>query len=160
MHRDGPMVGSAGAGSGKTKIITSRIAHPIRTAVWPWEILAVTFTNKAANEMKARVLTLCPQGYSCLISTFHSACARWLREFATDLGFTSDFTIYDDDDSSAALKVIMKDMVKNVELPNPSLCADQKLHSPRQNQCLVSVRRRARSKPDFCASAARLLDDL
>lgn len=109
-HRDGPLVVFAGAGSGKTRIITHRIAWLIERGVAPWEILAVTFTNKAAAEMKARVEALSPLANRCLISTFHSACARWLREFAPELGFTSDFTIYTDDDQVTALKTVLAEL--------------------------------------------------
>jgi DNA helicase-2/ATP-dependent DNA helicase PcrA len=113
-HREGPLVVFAGAGSGKTRIITHRIAWLIESGVAPWEILAVTFTNKAAAEMKARVEALTPLSNRCLIATFHSACARWLREFAPELGFTSDFTIYTDDDQVAALKTVLAEL--NVKL--------------------------------------------
>lgn len=108
-HIDGPMVIFAGAGSGKTRVITRRIAHLIESGVPPWQILAVTFTNKAAGEMRARVEALTPFGSRTLISTFHSACARWLREFADEAGFTSDFTIYDDSDTVSALKAVLKE---------------------------------------------------
>lgn len=107
-HRDGPAVVFAGAGSGKTRIITTRIAWLIQQGVSPWQILALTFTNKAAGEMRERVLTLSPVADKALISTFHSACARWLREFAPELGFTSDFTIYDDADQTSVLKKIIQ----------------------------------------------------
>lgn len=110
MHRDGPLVVFAGAGSGKTRIITHRIAWLIENGVAPWEILAVTFTNKAAAEMKTRVEALTPFASRCLISTFHSACARWLREFAPELGFTADFTIYTDDDQVSALKTVLAEL--------------------------------------------------
>lgn len=113
-HRDGPLVVFAGAGSGKTRIITHRIAWLIEQGVHPWEILAVTFTNKASQEMRQRVEDLTPLGKRCLIATFHSACARWLREFAAELGYTSDFTIYDDADQMSAIKTILKEM--NVKL--------------------------------------------
>lgn len=106
-HGDGPLVVFAGAGSGKTRIITSRIALLMESGVRPSEILAVTFTNKAANEMKERVQHLTPQGSAVHIGTFHSSCARWLREFAPELGFSSDFTIYDEKDSVAAIKQVM-----------------------------------------------------
>ena len=110
MHKDGPMVVFAGAGSGKTRIITTRIAYLIESGVRPWEILAVTFTNKAAGEMRHRLESMTPHSGRCLIATFHAACARWLREFAGDLGFNSDFTIYDDDDSLAAVKTVLKEL--------------------------------------------------
>ena len=124
MHTTGPVVVFSGAGSGKTRIITTRIAWLIANGVEPREILAVTFTNKAAGEMRARVEALTPRGRYCLISTFHSACARWLREFAAELGFTSDFTIYDDSDSTTALKVIAKGL--NIEVDVSSLIPDWK----------------------------------
>ncbi len=107
---DGPLVVFAGAGSGKTRIITRRIAHLIHSGVHPSQILAVTFTNKAAREMKERVEALIPEGRYTLIATFHSACARWLREFAPELGFNSDYIIYDEDDTRAALKALFKTM--------------------------------------------------
>ncbi len=116
LHQSGPAVVFAGAGSGKTRVITTRIARLIREGVSPWSILAVTFTNKAAGEMQHRVLDLCPEGRGCHIATFHSACARWLREFAAELGFTADFSIYDDNDSNAAIKTVLKSMTVNVDL--------------------------------------------
>ena len=106
-HLDGPMVVFAGAGSGKTRIITSRIVHLIQSGVYPWQILAVTFTNKAAGEMRHRVESMTAEGKRCLITTFHSAASRWLREFAPVLGFNSNFSIYDDGDSTALIKNIV-----------------------------------------------------
>jgi DNA helicase-2/ATP-dependent DNA helicase PcrA len=106
--KDGPAVVFAGAGSGKTRIITTRIAWLIEMGVRPWEILAVTFTNKAAGEMRARLVSQCPDAERALVTTFHSACAKWLREFASELGFTSDFTIYDDSDSLSLIRKTMK----------------------------------------------------
>lgn len=110
LHKEGPLVVFAGAGSGKTRIITSRIALLIESGVRPSQILAVTFTNKAAQEMKERVLGMSNQGDRVWIGTFHSTCARWLREFAPELGFSSDFTIYDDKDSVSAIKNVLKSM--------------------------------------------------
>lgn len=109
VHGDGPLVVFAGAGSGKTRIITHRIAYLIENGIKPWEILAVTFTNKAAKEMRERLEHLTPTASKVFVATFHAACARWLREFATELGFTSDFTIYDESDSKSAIKKIMKE---------------------------------------------------
>lgn len=110
LHREGPLVVFAGAGSGKTRIITSRIALLIESGVKPHQIFAVTFTNKAAGEMRERALAMTPDASGAHIATFHSACARWLREFAPELGFTSDFSIYDDNDMKALVKRILKDM--------------------------------------------------
>ncbi len=121
-HRDGPAVVFAGAGSGKTRIITTRIAWLVDQGVSPWQILALTFTNKAAAEMRERVLKLCPVADKALISTFHSACARWLREFAPELGFTSDFTIYDDTDQNSVIKKIMKQA--NIQLDKDTSAAE------------------------------------
>ena len=106
-HRDGQAVVFAGAGSGKTRIITARIAALIDQGVAPWHILAVTFTNRAANEMRERVEHLSPQARKSLIATFHSACARWLREFASELELPSNFLIYDQKDSNTALKTVL-----------------------------------------------------
>lgn len=117
-HTDGPLVVFAGAGSGKTRIITTRIAHLINQGVRPWEILAVTFTNKAAGEMKERVESLCPEAKRSTITTFHSACAKWLREFASELGFQSNFSIYDDKDSNKLLKKIIKEANPQGDIPN------------------------------------------
>ena len=116
LHKTGPAVVFAGAGSGKTRVITTRIAHLIHTGTKPSKILAVTFTNRAAAEMRERVEKLTPYAHACTISTFHAACARWLREFADELGFGADFMIYDDSDMKSALKKILKDTAATVDL--------------------------------------------
>lgn len=111
-HIRGPLLVLAGAGSGKTRVITHRIAHIIATgAARPNNILAVTFTNKAAGEMKSRVIDLLgPQGRWVWISTFHSLCARILREHAEVIGFKRSFSIYDEAESLALIKMIYKDL--------------------------------------------------
>ena len=86
--------------------------------------LVFAFTNKAAGEMRSRVDSLSPYSKRVMIATFHSSCARWLREFATELGFTSDFTIYDDKDQLAAIKAIIKEM--NVKLDDDISAVDYK----------------------------------
>lgn len=110
-HTEGPLLILAGAGSGKTRVITHRIAHLIREChVSPGNILAVTFTNKAAGEMRERVerlLHLPSQGL--WISTFHSACLRILRQSIEALGFSRDFVIYDDDEQQTLLKQCLKE---------------------------------------------------
>jgi len=112
---EGPVVVFAGAGSGKTRVITTRIALFIESGISPREILAVTFTNKAAHEMRERAAHLTADSGLATIATFHSACARWLREFASELGFTSDFTVYDDNDSQSVLKEVLKELNVKVE---------------------------------------------
>ena len=111
LHGEGPLLILAGAGSGKTRVITHRIAHLIHNlGVRPWHILAVTFTNKAANEMAARVRLLLGGGEVPLIATFHAACGRILRREIHHLGFNSTFAIYDDRDSERLLKDILKEL--------------------------------------------------
>jgi DNA helicase-2/ATP-dependent DNA helicase PcrA len=109
-HSPGPQLILAGAGSGKTRVLTYKIAWLIRErGLRPWEILAVTFTNKAAQEMRGRISTLI--GYSGnlrWVGTFHSICARLLRFHATRLGYTSNFTIFDTDDQKRFIKQILK----------------------------------------------------
>ena len=104
-HKDGPMLVVAGAGSGKTRVVTRRIAWLLQNGVWPQQILAMTFTNKAAREMRERVEALTGQAPQN-IGTFHSCCARFLRRDITKLGlgFTQDFTIYDEAYKEAVLK--------------------------------------------------------
>src|SRR3984957_5874303 len=101
-HVEGPLLVLAGAGSGKTRIVTYRGAHLLQLGVPSTEILAVTFTNKAADEMRHRILQLTHK--SILTSTFHSLCARILRESITALGYSRDFVIYDEEDSEKVLK--------------------------------------------------------
>ncbi len=111
LHGEGPLLILAGAGSGKTRVITNRIAHLIRErGVRPWNILAVTFTNKAAKEMAERVQRLLGGGDTPLISTFHAACGRILRRDIHQLGFQSSFAIYDDRDSDRLLKDVIKEL--------------------------------------------------
>ncbi|MBS0637837.1 MAG: UvrD-helicase domain-containing protein, partial [Verrucomicrobia bacterium] len=108
MHRDGPMLVLAGAGSGKTRVATLRIAHLIATGVRPSEILGLTFTNKAAHEMKERVEKYA--GAHVLVTTFHSLGARLLRESIHHLGYSQDFVIYDESDSEKLLKEVMREL--------------------------------------------------
>src|SRR5437868_8477801 len=100
-HPGGPLLIVAGAGSGKTRVLTHRIAWLIKEqAVSPFEILAITFTNKAADEMKSRVAALVgPVAQKMWVSTFHSACVRILRRDASRLGYKSSFPIFDQADA-------------------------------------------------------------
>ncbi len=113
-HTEGPLLILAGAGSGKTRVLTHRIAYLIEEkGVNPWNILAITFTNKAAGEMRERVDRLVAFGAeSVWVSTFHSACVRILRRHIDRLGYDSKFTIYDSDDQ----KTLMKDICKRLQI--------------------------------------------
>ena len=110
LHRGGPLLIVAGAGSGKTSVLTRRIAYLLQTGVAPWQILAITFTNKAANEMRERVVDLVgPQAERMWVSTFHSMCVRVLRANANLVpGLNSNFTIYDSDDSKRLITMVIK----------------------------------------------------
>ena len=113
LHKDGPIMIIAGAGSGKTKVLTTRITHLMaHHAVDAFNILALTFTNKAAAEMKARVEKILgnSEARNLYIGTFHSVFARILRSEAPKLGFPSNFTIYDTDDAKSVVKTVIKEM--------------------------------------------------
>ena len=109
---EGPLLVLAGAGSGKTRVLVHRIAHLMNAGyARPWEILAVTFTNKAASEMRARLIRLCgDEMTSAWIGTFHSMCGRMLRREGHRLGYDSNFTIYDTDDARRAIKRAMESL--------------------------------------------------
>ena len=109
-HTEGPVLILAGAGSGKTRVLTQRVAHLIAEHnVSPWNILAITFTNKAAKEMKERVeRALGPDAQGVLVATFHATCVRILRGYADRIGYDRHFTIYDSDDSRTLMKQIIK----------------------------------------------------
>ena len=128
-HQGSPLLVVAGAGSGKTRVLTRRIAYIMaRRDVRPYEILAITFTNKAAGEMKERVADLVGAvARSMWVSTFHSSCVRMLRQEATRLGYNSSFTIYDSADSQKLISQVME-----------SLNLDSKRYPARQFQHLIS----------------------
>ncbi|MEY2402680.1 MAG: ATP-dependent helicase UvrD/PcrA, partial [Acidimicrobiaceae bacterium] len=111
-HHDGPLLVVAGAGSGKTRVLTHRIAHLIQDhGISPFEILAITFTNKAAAEMKHRVGALVgPVAEKMWVSTFHSACVRILRRDAGKLEYPSNFTIYDQADAVRLTSYVIRDL--------------------------------------------------
>lgn len=110
LSTEGPLLVLAGAGSGKTRVLTFRIAHMLGDlGVKPWQVLAITFTNKAAAEMRERLTALIPSGTRGMwVCTFHAMCVRMLREDADLLGYTGQFTIYDDDDSKRMVRDIMQ----------------------------------------------------
>ncbi|MBQ9910956.1 MAG: UvrD-helicase domain-containing protein [Lachnospiraceae bacterium] len=110
-HTEGPLLILAGAGAGKTRVLTHRIAYLIEEKnVPPYNILAITFTNKAADEMKERVQKLVEFGDSVWVATFHSTCVRILRRFIDRLGYDTDFTIYDADDQKTAVRHVVKEL--------------------------------------------------
>ena len=109
-HGDGPLLVLAGAGTGKTRVLVHRIARLLESGVAPWEILAVTFTNKAAREMRERLVALCgPVAERMWIGTFHATCARLLRRWGEAVGLPRDFLIFDDDDQQKALTALIKE---------------------------------------------------
>jgi DNA helicase-2/ATP-dependent DNA helicase PcrA len=129
IHSGGPLLVVAGAGSGKTRVLTRRIAYLMaRRGVAPYEILAITFTNKAAGEMKDRVTALVgPVAKSMWVSTFHSACVRLLRQEAVRLGYGNAFSIYDSADSLRLITIVAKE-----------LNLDPKRYPARQFQSIIS----------------------
>ncbi|MDP8976146.1 MAG: DNA helicase PcrA [Actinomycetota bacterium] len=111
LHDEGPLLIVAGAGSGKTRVLTNRIAHLIAEGVSPFDIIAITFTNKAAGEMKHRVEALVgPVAQRMWVSTFHSACVRILRRDGSRLGYRSSFTIYDQADAQRLTGYVLRDL--------------------------------------------------
>ncbi|MEI3520346.1 MAG: DNA helicase PcrA [Anaerosacchariphilus sp.] len=109
LHTEGPLLILAGAGSGKTRVLTHRVAYLIEQGVAPWNILAITFTNKAAGEMRERVDKLVGLGSDSIwVSTFHSTCVRILRRYIDRLGYDTSFSIYDTDDQKSVMKEVCK----------------------------------------------------
>jgi DNA helicase-2/ATP-dependent DNA helicase PcrA len=122
LHTDGPLMVIAGAGSGKTRVLTYKIAHLIQNGVDPFNILALTFTNKAAAEMRHRIEALVgADARNLWMGTFHSIFARILRIEAPKLGYPSNFTIYDTDDSKSLIKSIIKEMELDDKVYKPAM---------------------------------------
>jgi len=122
LHKDGPIMIVAGAGSGKTKVLTTRIAHLLAQGVSPFNILALTFTNKAAKEMKERVEKILGnnEARNLYIGTFHSVFARILRGEAHHLGYERNFTIYDTDDAKSVVKTVINELNLDDKLYKPN----------------------------------------
>ncbi len=119
LNTDGPVLVIAGPGSGKTRVLTYRIAHLIEEGTAPWEILALTFTNKAAREMKERIARVVgPRANRVWAGTFHSIFARILRVEADKIGYPSNFTIYDTEDTKSVIGAIIREMNLNKEAYN------------------------------------------
>ena len=158
MHMEGPALVVAGPGSGKTRVLTYRIAHLIDRGIPPYQIMALTFTNKAAREMKERIQSVTgPQAYNVWAGTFHSIFARILRYEAEHIGYPSSFTIYDTDDSKSLIKNILNDLHLSKDQYNPNSVrarissAKTNLISPKryeQDQELMAQDRAAR-RPHF-----------
>lgn len=157
---DGPQLVIAGAGSGKTRVLTYKIVHLLAQGYEPWRILALTFTNKAAREMRERIQQLVGPDMAARLwmGTFHSIFARILRQNAERLGFKSSFTIYDASDSKALVKLIIKDMNLDDKLYKPSTVnnaiswAKNALISPEQyamSRDLLAADERAK-RPRIC----------
>ncbi len=123
LYTDGPQLVIAGAGSGKTRVLTYKIVHLLQLGYEPWRILALTFTNKAAREMRERIegMTGAATASKLWMGTFHSIFARLLRSNAERLGFKSNFTIYDTSDSKSLIKTIIKDMELDDKIYKPSV---------------------------------------
>jgi len=135
-HVDGPLLVLAGAGSGKTRVITRRVAYLVQQGIAPWNIMAITFTNKAAGEMQQRVDALnVPRG--AVLSTFHALCARLLREFSAEANLAQNYSIYDRDDQLRVLKAV----VKRLQLP-----AD--IFRPARLNALISNTKNEMKTPD------------
>ncbi|MBR4829748.1 MAG: UvrD-helicase domain-containing protein [Muribaculaceae bacterium] len=146
---DGPQLVIAGAGSGKTRVLTYKIVHLLRQGYEPWRIMALTFTNKAAREMRERIEPLAgPEVAAQLwMGTFHSIFSRLLRRNAERIGFKPDFTIYDQSDSRSLIKLIVKD--KGL---------DDKLYKPATVQTQISNAKNALITPDDYACNQGLID--
>src|SRR5436305_8203932 len=145
-HIDGPLLVLAGPGSGKTRVITCRVANLIHQGVRPSQILAITFTNKAAGEMKQRVEALLP-GKGVWISTFHSFGVRLLRQYADRLGLDKNFTIYDQNDRVR----LVKSALDAAEIDNTRFTPDTIQHaiSSAKNQLLLPDKYAAQASDYF-----------
>jgi len=150
VHRGGPLLIVAGAGSGKTRVLTRRIAHLIASGdAKPWQILAITFTNKAADEMRTRVTDLVgPRAKRMWVSTFHSACVRILRAHGDRLGYKGSFTIYDDADSRRLIEIVCRE-----------LDIDTKKMSPRSILGQISQAKSGQQGPEEYRAAAVTIFD-
>ncbi|MDE6460480.1 MAG: UvrD-helicase domain-containing protein [Paramuribaculum sp.] len=148
-YTDGPALVIAGAGSGKTRVLTYKIVHLLHNGYEPWRILALTFTNKAAREMRERIEQLvgAPTASKLWMGTFHSIFARMLRSNAERVGYKSNFTIYDSADSKSLIKTIIKD-----------LALDEKVYKPSTIQSAISSAKNALISPEKYARLADVME--
>ncbi|MCU0724036.1 MAG: UvrD-helicase domain-containing protein, partial [Planctomycetes bacterium] len=140
-HKDGPLLVLAGAGSGKTRVVTRRMANLVREGVKPWSILGITFTNKAAGEMRERVKQLAAE--DVWVSTFHSFCARMLRRHLDLEPYTREFSIFDQDDS----KRLVEDVLEELRI-------DDKQNKPASIQASISRFKNAMARPEDVSASA------
>lgn len=149
VYTDGPELVIAGAGSGKTRVLTYKIVHLLRHGYEPWRILALTFTNKAAREMRERIdkLVGTKTASRLWMGTFHSIFARILRQNADRIGYKSNFTIYDTADSKSLVKTILKD-----------LCLDDKIYKPNVVLSAISSAKNALVSPEKYATLSDVME--
>lgn len=166
-HRGGPLLVLAGAGTGKTRVITHRVAALLREGVPAWRILAVTFTNKAAAEMRERIAALCPERDDLLkelwVGTFHSICARILRRWGEPVGLSRNFTIYDTSDQLSVMKRVLRDLQISPDLATPQAVLTYLDRSKNQGGGAEGIARRLKIEPPLgpvIESAARLYQRL
>ncbi|GHV21383.1 DNA helicase [Bacteroidia bacterium] len=150
VYNDGPSLVIAGAGSGKTRVLTYKIAYLLKNGISPYNILALTFTNKAAREMKDRIARIVGEDISrrLWMGTFHSIFSKILRREAEKIGFRSDFTVYDSQDSKNLIKAIIKEMA-----------LDDKIYKPSTVQARISRMKNALITPELYAVNKELIED-
>ena len=154
VYIDGPQLVIAGAGSGKTRVLTYKIVHLLTHGFEPWRILALTFTNKAAREMRERITELVGAGIAnkLWMGTFHSIFSRILHIHSDRIGFNRNFTIYDSADSKSLIKMIIKDMGLDDKIYKPSTVASATGSFSRQTDGL-SVRWCMQYTGHICSAA-------
>ena len=149
IHKDGPMLVLAGAGSGKTTVLIARVERLIESGVRPWNILTITFTNKAADELKNRLVAkLGTEAADVFASTFHSMCVRILRRDGEKIGIPKSFTIYDADDSLRVVKKCLK-----------AINLDEKQFAPRPIAGAISHAKESLEQPKELAANAEKTGD-
>ena len=149
IHKDGPMLVLAGAGSGKTTVLIARVERLIESGVRPWNILTITFTNKAADELKNRLVAkLGTEAADVFASTFHSMCVRILRRDGEKIGIPKSFTIYDADDSLRVVKKCLK-----------AINLDEKQFAPRPIAGAISHAKESLEQPKELAAKAEKTGD-
>jgi len=156
---EGPLLVLAGAGSGKTRVLTHRIAHIIGDlGVSPANILAITFTNKAAAEMRERLIGLIgPSARPMWVMTFHAFCVRLLRADGGRLGYSRSFTIYDEDDSRRLLASVLTELDIDLKLPTPTAAAGRISTATHRPRPLRPYRERGRTPPEHANARAHKL---